>query len=143
MKRARKRALHAPNLFEYPPEIADAGAYVTGFEVHAVDGMIGIVEAATYDHGRSWLIVDTDFWIFGERRLFPAGTVRGVTRDARRLFVGMTKDEIRNAPDYDEQQHRADEHAYLDAVGGYYEPWMPLEFHSLPKREREGTRHWD
>ena len=137
--------MNAPNLFEYPPEVADVGAYITGFEVHAVDGVIGIVAAANYDHGQSWLVVDTDFWIFGERRLFPAGTVRGVSREARKLFVGMTKDEIRDAPEYDEEQHRTDERAYLGGVGSYYEPWAPLraplEFHRDSSKKPGATRN--
>jgi hypothetical protein len=118
--------MNSPNLFEYPPEVADSGSYVRGFEVLAVDGTIGTVEAATYDHGRSCLVVDTDHWMAGARRLLPAGTVRGVSRDARRLFIGLTKDEIRRAPDYDERKHHIDERTYLETVADYYEPWAPL-----------------
>ena len=138
--------MNATNLFEYPPHIAYSGAYLTGFEVLAVDGAIGTVETACYDGGRSWFLVDTDFWIFGERRLLPAGTARGVTCNARRLFIGLTKDEVRNAPDYDEEQHREDEPTYLNALGRYYAPWaplynpapadfmVPLEFHSAKQQ---------
>jgi len=124
-----RKIVNAPNLFEYPPEVSDSGAYVKGFEVSAVDGTIGTVSAATYDHGKSCLVVDTDARIGGQRRLLPAGTVRGVSREARRLFIGLTKAEVWRGPDYDQEEHRADERHYLEEIARYYEPWAPLRRH--------------
>ena len=46
-------------------------------------------------------MVDTGFWIFGKKRLIPAGAITAVDHDGKTLRVTMTKDQIKNAPDYD------------------------------------------
>ena len=71
-----------------------------GYDVHATDGSIGTVEAATDDLSGSYLVVDARTWISGRQRLIPAGAVTGVDHDARVVEVSMTKDQIQNAPDY-------------------------------------------
>ncbi|MDP9335740.1 MAG: hypothetical protein M3Q30_20875, partial [Actinomycetota bacterium] len=74
---------------------------VTGFDVEAIDGHIGKVDEAPYEESSSCLIVDTGFWIFGKKRMIPAGVVQRVDRDEKKIFVNMTKDQIKTAPDYD------------------------------------------
>jgi hypothetical protein len=96
---------------------------LTGFDVEASDGHIGKVDEATMAAGATCLVVDTGFWIFGKKRMLPAGVVTGVDVDQKQLFVGMTKDEIKGAPDYDEAHHRRDEPGYHDEVRGYYDAW--------------------
>jgi len=73
--------------------------------------------------GATCLVVDTGFWIFGKKRMIPAGVVRAVDVDEKKVVVSMTKDEIKGAPDYDEEHHRRDEPGYHDEVGKYYDPW--------------------
>ena len=97
------------------------GLDLAGFTVEAADGSIGKIDEATYDESSSCLVVDTGFWIFGKKRLIPAGTVRRIDTDARVVHVAMTKDEIKAAPDFDEQRHRNDERGYHDEMGLYYE----------------------
>jgi len=122
------------NLFDYPIEISARAAHVTGFDVRAIDGSIGCVEAATYEHGRSFLVVDTGAWIVREKRLLPAGIVRGVNWETRKLFIGLSKDEVRHAPDHDEERANNDDRDYLKLVAGYYEPWAPgLEYTRRPE----------
>ena len=75
---------------------------VTGFEVEATDGSIGKVDEATYDTGRSYLVVDTGPWIFGKKVMLPAGIVHRIDVEEQKVFVDRTKDEIRQAPEYDE-----------------------------------------
>jgi hypothetical protein len=94
---------------------------LTGFDVEATDGSIGKIDEATYDDGSGCLVVDTGFWIFGKKRMLPAGVVTGLDADAKKVFVSLTKDEIKQAPDYDADRHRDDEPGYHDEVGGYYE----------------------
>ena len=95
---------------------------LTGFEVEAEDGKIGKIDEATYEADASCVVVDTGFWIFGKKRMIPAGVVQRVDRDEKRIFVNMTKDQIKNAPDYEDARHRADEKGYHKEVGEYYEP---------------------
>ena len=75
---------------------------LVGYEVEADGGSIGTVDEASTEAAAQWLVVDTGFWIFGKRRLVPAGVVTGVDHDARTVLVSMSKDEIKDAPDYDE-----------------------------------------
>jgi len=91
---------------------------LTGFDVDATDGHIGKIDEATYDTGAGSVVVDTGFWIFGKKRLIPAGAINEIDLDRRAVQVGMTKDQIKDAPDYDEA--RRDDAAYRDEVGDYY-----------------------
>lgn len=94
---------------------------VTGWDVEATDGHIGKVDEATYENSSGCLVVDTGFWIFGKKRLLPIGVVTAMDADEQRLFVGMTKSDVKSAPDYDVERHRSDEPGYHDTERGYYE----------------------
>ena len=91
---------------------------VSGYEVEATDGSIGKVDEATYETGRSYLVVDTGPWIFGKKVMLPAGVIRGIDEDEQRVFVDRTKDEIENAPEFDKDNYGSDE--YRSSIGGYY-----------------------
>ena len=93
---------------------------LSGFSVEALDGGIGKVDDATYDIGQSFIVVDTGPWIFGKKVMLPAGVVRDVDLDTETVFVNRTKDQIKNAPEFDEDKAR--EGAYRDELGGYYGP---------------------
>ena len=98
----------------------DAGRAWAGYDVEASDGHIGKVDAASREAGRDYLVVDTGFWIFGKKRLIPAGFVQRVDDEHKRVFVAMTKDQIRHAPDFDDTQRGAYDNDYYDSVGHYY-----------------------
>jgi hypothetical protein len=93
---------------------------LSGFSVEALDGGIGKVDDATTDAGESFVVVDTGPWIFGKKVMLPAGVVRDVDLDTETVFVNRTKDQIKNAPEFDEKGYR--ESAYRDELGGYYGP---------------------
>jgi hypothetical protein len=112
------------NVFSYRSNLGTPQSLdVTGFDVEATDGHIGKIDEATNETSASYMVVDTGFWIFGKKRMIPAGVVRAIDAEEKRVFVDMTKDEIKNAPDYDEDRHRHDEPAYHEEVGKYYDPW--------------------
>jgi hypothetical protein len=97
---------------------------VVGFDVVATDGSIGKVDEATYDAGASYLVVDTGPWIFGKRRMLPAGGIERIDYDGRQVFVSMTKDQIRDAPDYDAD--RSQDETYRSDLSTYYGRfWLP------------------
>jgi hypothetical protein len=83
-----------------------------------MDGSIGKVDEATYETTRSYIVVDTGPWIFGKKVLLPAGVVERVDLDSESIFVNRTKDEIKNAPEFDEMNYGED--AYRSQVGDYY-----------------------
>jgi len=91
---------------------------LSGFDVEATDGHIGKIDEATYEVGSSCLVVDTGFWIFGKKRMLPGSVIRRIDLDNRQVFVGLTKDQIKQAPDHDEQ--RRDEEEYRRSLGDYY-----------------------
>jgi hypothetical protein len=88
-----------------------------GFEVEARDGKIGTVDESS-PPGADHLIVDTGTWIFGKKVVLPAGLVERVSFEERRLLVSRSKDEIKNAPDFDEQH--ADDPRYAEELRAYY-----------------------
>ena len=93
---------------------------ITGFEVEAIDGSIGKVDESTYEVGASYIVVDTGPWIFGKKVMLPAGVVQRVDEAEERVFVNRTKDEIKNAPEFDESMRSDD--AYRGRLGSYYGP---------------------
>jgi hypothetical protein len=94
------------------------GVDLTGYDVEAVDGGIGKIDEASYDVGSSWLVVDTGPWIFGKKVLLPAGIIDRIDIEEERVYVGRTKDRIKNAPEFDESRYHDD--AYRAELGGYY-----------------------
>jgi hypothetical protein len=103
---------------EMGPSLIDASADITGFGVEALDGSIGKVDEATYDIGRSYVVVNTGPWIFGKTVMLPAGVVRGIDEAEETVFVNRTKDEIKSAPQF-EDSLLADE-SYRSSLGTYY-----------------------
>jgi hypothetical protein len=98
-------------LWEYRTDVRDLAADLVGYEVESIDGFIGKIDEATTEVGSSYLVVDTGFWIFGKKRMIPAGVVDRIEPSEHRLFVRMTKDQIKSAPDF-EEVHRTDRELY-------------------------------
>ena len=91
---------------------------LTGFSVEARDGGIGKIDEASYDVGRSFIVVDTGPWIFGKKVMLPAGVIDRVDSTSETVFVRLTKDEIKSAPEFDEDRYL--EEGYRGELGGYY-----------------------
>jgi ribosomal 30S subunit maturation factor RimM len=91
---------------------------LSGFEVEAQDGSIGKVDEASNEVGASYIVVDTGPWIFGKKVLLPAGVIARVDTEDEKVYVDRTKDEIKNAPEFDESNYRDTQ--YRDELGGYY-----------------------
>lgn len=105
---------------ELGANVMDTHADLTGFAVEALDGSIGKVDEATYDVGRSYVVVDTGPWIFGKKVMIPAGVVRDIDETEQIVFVNRTKDQIKHAPEFDEVLLADDE--YRQDLGSYYGP---------------------
>jgi hypothetical protein len=97
-----------------------SGRDLTGYSVEAIDGSIGKIDEATNDVSASYLIVDTGPWIFGKKVMLPAGVIQRVDEDDEKVFVNRTKDEIKNAPEFDDSMFS--DPGYRDSVGSYYGP---------------------
>jgi len=121
-----------PNLWTYPT-VADrpdiVGDDVVGFEVQASDGYVGTVSDATDEVAASFIVVEAG----AKKVMIPAGLITRIDAGGGRVFVGLTKDQIEDAPDLDEvREHEA---AYRDELGGYYS-----RFYGLATEESPATR---
>ena len=96
------------------------GQDLTGYDVEATDGSIGTIDESTNETDAAYVVVDTGFWIFGKKRLIPAGAITSVDADSRTVMVNLTKDQIKSAPDYDRTSW--DDKARTQA-GDYYRPY--------------------
>jgi hypothetical protein len=103
---------------EYEP--STQGIDLEGYSVEARDGKIGKVDESTHETGGSFLIVDTGPWIFGKKVMLPAGVVERIDPDSKTVVVDLTKDQIKSAPEYDEETGR-DDKGYRDRLGQHYE----------------------
>ena len=96
-----------------------AGGDLAGYKVEATDGHIGKVDKHSDEVDAAYLVVDVGVWIFGKHVLLPAGTVRAIDAAERKVFVDLTKDQIKNAPEFDKDRHLSDT-AYQQQVGEHY-----------------------
>lgn len=102
----------------YREDAGVSGAALAGYKVEATDGHIGKVDSASTEVGAGYLVVDTGPWIFGKKVLLPAGIVNNVDHDDHKVYVDRTKEQIKSAPEYDEEHHG--DPGYRDKVSGYY-----------------------
>ena len=102
---------------------------ITGYDVEAIDGSIGKIDDATLEADSGHIVVDTGPWIFGKKVMLPAGVLKNVDHNDEKVFVNRTKDEIKNAPEFDDSM-RNDE-KYRTELGTYY------------GRGGRGFRDWD
>ena len=93
---------------------------IVGFEVDSRDGKIGKIDEMTDEVGRAAVVVDTGPWIFGRKVVIPAGTVTQLDLDNEVLGVGLTKDQIKDSPEFkpDTDEYRSQE--YRSELGTYY-----------------------
>ncbi|MDQ6525727.1 PRC-barrel domain-containing protein [Nocardioides sp. LHD-245] len=92
------------NVWSYRETSWLEGGDLVGYGVEATDGSIGKIDKATNEVGSSHVVVDTGPWIFGKKRLVPAGAVTGVDHDDQSVMVNMTKEQIKSAPDYEAER---------------------------------------
>ena len=108
--------------------VVDTKVDLTGYKVEAMDGSIGSIDESTYGTTRSYIVVDTGPWIFGKKVMLPAGVIRGIDEQDEKVFVNRTKDEIKNAPEFDDT---LTDETYQSTLGSYYGPGG------------QGYRSWD
>jgi len=106
-------------MWDYRTDLQTQARDLVGFDVEAVDGRIGDIDEATNEAGSAYLVVDTGFWIFGKKRMIPAGVVERIDDTDRKVFVSMTKDQIKSAPDF-EDVHRTDRDLYDKYYDSYW-----------------------
>jgi hypothetical protein len=109
------------DLWTYPADVQATRKALVGCDVQARDGSIGKVDEATEETGRAHLVVDTGPWILGRKVVIPAGTIERIDIDDQSIFVSLTKDQIKNSPEFDPTRFDDD---YRTRLGMYYEPYV-------------------
>ncbi|MBT2382256.1 PRC-barrel domain-containing protein [Streptomyces sp. ISL-11] len=108
------------SIWGYPPSAGyQKGIDLIGYKVEATDGSIGKIDKHSDEVGASYLVVDTGVWIFGKHVLLPAGTIERIDTAEKKVYVSRTKDQVKDAPEFDEGKH-AGEPSYLDQFARYY-----------------------
>jgi hypothetical protein len=108
-------------LWNYPGNLQQEKGSWEGYDVEATDGSLGEVDEMTRAAGKSCLVVNTGK-IFGKKRMIPAGSVRGVDHQRRKVAVSLTKDQIKKAPEFDADR-RNDEQFY-ESHDRYYGDYL-------------------
>jgi hypothetical protein len=93
-------------------------ADLVGYEVEALDGSIGKIDEASFDAGSGFIVVDTGPWIFGKKVMLPVGVIQSADHTDERVFLNRTKDQIKNAPEFDDSLKR--DEMYREQLGSYY-----------------------
>ena len=99
-----------------------------GYDVEAIDGSIGKIDDVTLETDSGHLVVDTGPWIFGKKVMLPVGVIKSVDHANEKVFVNRTKDEIKNAPEFDDSfrfddKYRTDLGSYYGQGGRGYRDW--------------------
>ena len=63
------------NVWNYRETSWLEGGDLVGYSVEATDGSIGKIDEATNEVDAAHVVVDTGPWIFGKKRLIPAGAI--------------------------------------------------------------------
>ena len=115
-------ASESTNIWNYREKWGD-DREIAGFDVEATDGSIGKVDESSVEADNSHIVVDTGFWIFGKKRLIPAGAVTAVDFENGKVFVGLTKGQIKDAPDFErERWDDPDDDLHRSNYNEYYGP---------------------
>jgi hypothetical protein len=114
----------SPDIWTYrEPIVGGVGTPdIVGFHVEALDGSIGKIDEATYDAGSAYIVVDTGPWIFGKKVHLPAGVIRSVDTDEEKVYVNRTKEQIKNAPEFEFEESQIRDDSYRTRLGSYYGP---------------------
>ncbi|MFE2323834.1 PRC-barrel domain containing protein [Streptomyces sp. NPDC059385] len=108
------------NIWGYRPDTGyQPGIDIAGYKVEAKDGSIGKISKHSEEVGASYVVVDTGVWIFGKHVLLPAGTINMIDTVEEKVYVDRTKDQIKDAPEFDEAKQAGDS-SYLEPFGHYY-----------------------
>jgi hypothetical protein len=108
----------ATDLWSFRSGVGNERADLKGMKVEAVDGNIGKIESVIDTPQGTGLVLSTGPWILGKKVLLPAGVVTGIDVDEERIKVDRTKDEIKRAPELDDDL--LNDAAYQESLTRHY-----------------------
>lgn len=118
-------------LKDFDPKYQDAvgGDEIVGLDVYADidDEKVGSVKGILVDEaGRfRYLVIDTDFWIFGKQVLLPVGRSRIFPNSERVYALGLTKKQAEDLPEFSDDLKL--DYDYEERVRGIYRNQLSVE----------------
>lgn len=105
------------------------GDDIKGYDVYSTTGneKIGSVYDALVDESGSfrYFVIDTGFWVFGKKVIVPMGQVQ-TDYDQHRIYVtGMTKQEVENMPEYNDNM--TVDYDYEERIRNVFRPTTTTE----------------
>jgi hypothetical protein len=89
-------------VWSFPPASVGHDDSVKGYEVDATDGVAGTVSWASYRPGESYLVVSHRHRLHDTHFVIPAGAVRHVRHDERKVVLGISIAEAHSNPQVDD-----------------------------------------
>lgn len=115
-----ERAATAAALEDRAESHLRSSSEVKGYHIQATDGEIGHVDDFLVDD-QNWAIrylrVDTSNWIGGKAVLVPQSALRDVSWRDQKIHVGISREQVKNSPEYDPSRLDPD---YEQRLGAYY-----------------------
>src|SRR5512142_1466735 len=74
------------------------------YRIHATDGEIGKIDDLSFDDNAwvvRYMVVETGSWLDQRRVLISPISVRAVNWEKDEVYVSLTRDQVKNAPDID------------------------------------------
>jgi uncharacterized protein YrrD len=94
---------------------------VTGYDIHATDGVIGAVEDFIIDD-TTWkidfLIVETGNWFSGKKVIISPHWIKNVKWEEQKVTINHLKEEVKNSPEYNSSKPIND--SYEHELNDYY-----------------------
>src|SRR5512138_2669008 len=75
-------------------------------QIHATDGEIGKVDELYFDDNAwvvRYMVMDTGTWLERRRVLISPISVRAINWETHEVYVSLTRDQVKNAPNIDMQ----------------------------------------
>jgi hypothetical protein len=91
---------------------------LVGFLAAAVDGPLGRVDEASGDIGSCCVIIETGRFFGKKKVIVPAGMIKDIDLESKTVYVAVTKEEVKQAPDYEPIGLKLDE--YKSGVARHY-----------------------
>lgn len=99
--------------------------HVEGYTVKATDGEVGKVDTLYFDDltwAIRYLVVNVGNWLIADKILLSPAAVTSVSREDETIYVGLTKEQVKNSPDVNSQKPVSRQHEV--ALHRYY-GWDP------------------
>jgi len=83
------------------------GEDLTGYRVETPDGDVGTIDPAASDSEGGFLVLDPEPHFFAKKLVLPAEVVEKVDVDARTVRVSWTKEQLKDAAQFEDEQREA------------------------------------